>query len=115
MKWTLMVKDRFQAAHYLKGYKGDCAKVHGHTFAVEVKISINSLDKIGIGIDFKTIKAKIKEIMPDHTLLNDVYDFNPTAENLSRHFYQELKKCFPVSEVTVWESDDASATYSEDN
>ncbi|HEX2695163.1 MAG TPA: 6-carboxytetrahydropterin synthase, partial [Acidobacteriota bacterium] len=40
--------------------------------------------------------------------------FNPSAENLSRHFYEELKKLFPVKAVTVWESEDASATYTED-
>ncbi len=115
MSWILKVKDRFQAAHFLKEYKGKCEKIHGHTFQVEVKVKVTGLNKTGIGIDFTEIKKKLSEILPDHTFLNEVYDFNPSAENLSRHFYHELRKHFPVKEVTVWESEDASATYSEDN
>lgn len=115
MSWILRVKDKFQAAHFLKDYKGKCEKVHGHTFHVEVQVEAHQLDKTGISIDFTKIKKKLSRILPDHSLLNDVYDFNPSAENLSRHFFQELKKYFPVKGVTVWESEDASATYSEDH
>jgi len=115
MSWILKVKERFQAAHFLKEYQGKCEKIHGHTFQVEVKVKVTKLDKTGIGIDFVEIKEKLSEILPDHTLLNEVYDFNPSAENLARHFFFELKKHFPVKEVTVWEADDASASYSENN
>lgn len=115
MSWILRVKDRFQAAHFLKYYKGKCEKVHGHTFQVEVEIEVSELDKTGISIDFTEIKKRLSEILPDHTLLNEVYDFNPSAENLSRHFFHELKKYFPVKGVTVWESEDASARFTEDN
>lgn len=114
MSWKLKVQDRFQAAHYLEEYKGKCEKIHGHTFRVEVEIAIAELDGTGIGIDFTEIKEVLAGILPDHTLLNEVFAFNPTAENLSRHFFQALKQQFPVTRVTVWESEDASATYSED-
>jgi 6-pyruvoyltetrahydropterin/6-carboxytetrahydropterin synthase len=115
MSWTLKVRDRFSAAHYLKGYKGKCEKVHGHTFQVEVKIRVGELDPSGIGIYFTEVKKKLASVLPDHTLLNDVYPFNPSAENLARHLYGELKKSYPVRAVTVWESEDASATYAEDD
>jgi 6-pyruvoyltetrahydropterin/6-carboxytetrahydropterin synthase len=114
MSWILKVRDKFQAAHFLKEYQGKCEHMHGHTFHVEVQIEVNELDGTGIGVDFTEIKKKLSAILPDHTLLNDVYDFNPSAENLSRQFFQELKKEFPVKAITVWESEDASATYSED-
>ena len=113
MSWRLRVREKFQAAHFLKEYKGKCEKVHGHTFQVEAVVEVGELDPTGIGVDFTRIKAKLVEILPDHTLLNDVYRFNPSAENLARQFFEELKKCLPVIEVTVWESEDASATYSE--
>jgi len=113
MSWILKVRDKFPAAHFLKGYEGKCEKVHGHTFQVEVQIEVRDLDKTGIGIDFTEIKKTLAGVLPDHTLLNDVYDFNPSAENLARHFYGRLKEVYPVKEVTVWESEDASATYSE--
>jgi len=114
MSWRLRVREKFQAAHFLKEYQGKCEKVHGHTFQVEVVIEVKSLDQTGIGIDFTRIKTKLAEILPDHTLLNEVYPFNPSAENLARRFFDDLKKHFPVVEVTVWESEDACATYSED-
>ena len=114
MGWTLKVRDRFQAAHYLREYKGKCEKVHGHTFHVEVAIRADALDATGIAIDFADIKKALAEVLPDLTLLYEVYAFNPSAENLSRHIHGELKKRFPVASVTVWESEDASATYTED-
>jgi 6-pyruvoyltetrahydropterin/6-carboxytetrahydropterin synthase len=114
MSWTLKVRDKFSAAHFLKGYRGKCEKVHGHTFQVEVEIVVNELGPGGIGVDFAEIKKELAAVLPDHTLLNDAYPFNPSAENLARHLHGELKKHFAVRSVTVWESDDASATYTED-
>jgi len=114
MSWKLKVRDKFSAAHFLREYQGKCEKLHGHTFQVEVEIAVTELDKTGLGIDFVEIKKKLAGILPDHKLLNEVYDFNPSAENLARHFYLELRAFYPVSAVTVWESEDAAATYTED-
>jgi 6-pyruvoyltetrahydropterin/6-carboxytetrahydropterin synthase len=115
MSWTLKVRDKFSAAHYLKEYKGKCEKVHGHTFQVEVEIAVRELDRTGIGFDFTEVKRALTATLPDHTLLNEVFPFNPSAENIARHLYGELKKTYPVKSVTVWESEDASATYAEDD
>ena len=115
MSWTLQVRDKFSAAHYLKEYKGKCEKVHGHTFEVEVAIAVGELGPTGLGYDFTEIKEALAAVLPDHTLLNEAYPFNPSAENIARHLYGELKRRYPVKSVTVWESDDASATYSEDD
>jgi 6-pyruvoyltetrahydropterin/6-carboxytetrahydropterin synthase len=114
MSWKLRVRDRFSAAHYLREYQGKCEKLHGHTFQVEVEIAVKELDKTGIGIDFTGIKKKLTESLPDHTLLNEVFDFNPSAENLAREIYGRMKEFYPVTSVTVWESEDAAATYTED-
>jgi 6-pyruvoyltetrahydropterin/6-carboxytetrahydropterin synthase len=115
MSWTLRVRDRFSAAHFLKGYKGKCEKVHGHTFQVEAALRVDDLDAVGIGVDFSEVKKTLASVLPDHTLLNETYPFNPSAENLARHLYGELKKHYSVRAVTVWDSEDASATYSEDD
>ena len=115
MSWILRVRDRFQAAHFLREYRGKCEKVHGHTFHVEVAVDVRELGPDGLGIDFTLIKQKLAAALPDHTLLNEAYPFNPSAENLARHFHGELKKHYAVRSVTVWESEDASATYSEND
>ena len=115
MSWTLKVRDKFSAAHFLKEYKGKCENLHGHTFHVEVAVAVRELDRTGLGYDFAEIKKALAAALPDHSLLNDVFPFNPSAENLARHLYGELKKSYPVRAVTVWESDDASATYAEDD
>ena len=115
MSWELRVRDRFSAAHYLKEYRGKCEKVHGHTFQVEAVLEVRELDATGIGVDFARIKAALAAVLPDHTLLNEVLPFNPSAENLARHFFEALAKDFPVIAVTVWESEDASATYTPDH
>ncbi len=113
MSWTLRVRDKFSAAHFLREYKGKCEKLHGHTFQVEVEIAAESLDATGIAYDFTDIRKALSEILPDHTNLNEAFSFNPTAENLARHFYGALKGRYPVRRVTVWESEDAGASYSE--
>ena len=115
MSWTLKVRDKFSAAHYLKEYKGKCEKIPGHTFQVEVEIAVRELDRTGIGFDFTEVKRVRTAALPDHTLLNEVFPFNPSAENIARHLYGELKKTYPVKSVTVWESEDASAAYAEDD
>ena len=115
MSWTLRVRDRFSAAHYLKEYRGKCERIHGHTFQVEVAIGVRELDPAGIGFDFIEVKKVLAAALPDHVLLNEALPFNPSAENIARHLYGELKKTYPVRSVTVWESDDASATYAEDD
>jgi 6-pyruvoyltetrahydropterin/6-carboxytetrahydropterin synthase len=115
MSWTLKVRDKFSAAHYLEGYKGKCEKVHGHTFQVEVEVAVRELGRTGIGFDFTEVKKALADALPDHTLLNEALPFNPSAENIARHLYGELGKKYPVKSVTVWESEDASATYAEDD
>lgn len=116
MSWDLIVKDKFSSAHFLEHYKGKCEKMHGHTFGIEVhfKIEEGQLDKSGIGIDFTILKAFLKSILPDHKVLNEVYEFSPSAENLARHFYYEIREKYPVSKVVIWESDYAGASYTED-
>jgi len=114
MSWELVVKDKFSSAHFIEHYKGKCEKMHGHTFQIEVYIKATELDKSGIGIDFCDLKAYLDTILPDHKVLNEVFDFSPSAENLSRYFYYKIKEKYPVSKVVIWESENAGAVYAED-
>jgi 6-pyruvoyltetrahydropterin/6-carboxytetrahydropterin synthase len=114
MSWDLLVRQKFSAAHFLENYHGKCEKMHGHTFELEVHLQTGALDKSGISIDFGVIKEYLRELVPDHRVLNEAYDFSPSAENLARYFFEQIKKKFPVAKVMVWESEDAGAAYAED-
>ena len=117
--WKLVVSDHFDAAHHLEGYPGKCARTHGHTWRVDVAVEGEKLDSMGMIIDFVTIKGKLKMILEelDHYDLNEVpnFTFNPTAENLAKWIYGMMRTSIPqVTSVTVWESPDASVTFSEE-
>ncbi len=113
MNWEIVVKQNFSSAHFLKFYKGKCEKMHGHTFRIEVFFRVEQLEKSGISIDFTEIKAYLKKILPDHQVLNEIYSFSPSAENLAKYFFEKIKKKYPVVKVILWESEDAGAIYSQ--
>lgn len=117
--YTVKVQKQFSSAHNLRGYKGKCEEVHGHNWRVEVTAVSQELDGIGMVLDFKVLKNVLIEILDDldHKHLNELEyfkDINPTSENLARYVYDrmtEKMKSAKIAEVTVWETDTASATY----
>jgi 6-pyruvoyltetrahydropterin/6-carboxytetrahydropterin synthase len=122
--FEVYVKDHFSAAHSLRAYEGDCARVHGHNWMVEVFVRCAELDELGIGIDFRDIKAAVKEVLAglDHCDLNDLPMFaeqNPTSENIARFLYKQLShkldtRNIRVSRVKVSETPGAGAFYWEE-
>ncbi len=123
-RYTLKVVTDFAAAHSLRGYPGDCAKLHGHNWKVEVEVVASRLDEIGIGLDFKTIRKEAKAVCDrlDHEYLNELPPFdriNPTAENIAAHIFTELRRRLDsdtvrVAAVTIWETERASVRYTEE-
>ncbi len=98
----------------MNGYPGNCARVHGHNWIIEVYVRCSELDKVGIGIDFRDIRAALAEVLSnlDHSDLNDLPAFkeeNPTSENIARFIYRQLSgkldtPAFRVSRVKVCET-----------
>jgi len=115
--YEIRVTTQFSAAHNLRNYGGKCENLHGHTWRVEAALKSNDLNDKGFMRDFKEVKQFLKEVISrfDHSYINEVSPFdkiNPTAENLSRHIFEELVKVLPeLFEVSVWESDDARAVF----
>ena len=119
--YTLTVRTSFAAAHRLREYDGNCERLHGHNWQVEVSVSSEQLDDRGIALDFRVIKAAVNDLLSglDHRYLNEVPPFdrlNPSSENLARYLFDEMEKNVPpparIARVTVWESEDARADYS---
>lgn len=122
--YELMVETTFSAAHQLRGYKGNCERLHGHNWKVQVHVLAQKLNEIDIAIDFHEIKRLAAEVVSplDHSMLNELFPFtekNPSSENIAKWIFDSLRKKINsdgvmLSAVTVWESDIASATYYED-
>ncbi len=122
--YEVYVKSHFSAAHCLHGYPGNCSRIHGHNWIVEVFVRCSELNELGIGIDFGDIKSAVREVLAklDHCDLNELAFFqkaNPTSENIARYLHGELSRLInspgiKVSRVKVAETPGAGAFYWEE-
>ena len=123
--YEVTVTGSFSSAHRLREYEGNCEKLHGHNWRVEVTVAGKTVDRLGMLVDFRQAKRALRAILDelDHRYLNDLAPFarmNPTTENLARWIAGRMGSSFPpaggatVSRVTVWESEGCSATYTAD-
>lgn len=124
--FEVTVEDTFAAGHYLRNYKGKCENPHGHNYKVRVTLAGKELDKAGLLVDFKDLREALRQVIErlDHQMMNDLEPFlelNPSAENLAKYFYDETSARLnrvtsgrvQVKNVTVFETDTTTATYSE--
>jgi len=106
-----------ESAHRLPnvpaGHK--CARVHGHSFRVELHVSGPVDAHLGWVMDFADVKAAFDPLYRqlDHHYLNDVPGLeNPTSENLAKWIWQRLKRTLPqLSMVVVHETCTSGARY----
>ncbi len=105
------IKKRFEIAgsHSLNlPYESKCKNLHGHNWIITVHCKATELDGNGMIVDFSGIKKLIKDRL-DHKNLNDIFDFNPTAENIAYWIWTELSPyCFRVD---VQESENNISTF----
>jgi len=104
------ISKRFEisGAHKLAlNYESKCQNLHGHNWIITVHCQSKTLDSNGMVIDFKTAKETISQKL-DHKYINDVVDFNPTAENIAKWICDQIPHCY---KVTVQESEGNIAEY----
>ena len=116
--YTLTVRDRFEASHWLRSYRGRAEPMHGHSWRVEAILEADRLDDEGMAFDFVAVRDQLREEVArfDHGDINQVPPFDvetPTTEHLARWFHERLAARFGdgVIAVTVWEGPDCAATY----
>ena len=118
MRVELTKEFTFEAAHRLPMVPPDhkCARMHGHSFRVEVAVAGPVDERSGWLIDFGDITAIVEPLLKselDHRALNDVPGLeNPTSENLCLWLWKRLSPHLPgLSAVTVHETCTARCTY----
>ncbi len=140
--FTIKNRIEFDTAHYLSGYNGKCANIHGHRYRLIVSICREELvtegHSRGMVEDFSIIKNILKEVEQsfDHKLLIEdneegrnvasalkalpngfdvvMMPFRPTCEEMSRYTFEFLRsKGLLVSEVELFETPNNSCIYSE--
>ena len=107
----------FEAAHRLpfvpEGHK--CARLHGHSYRVEIHVSGEVDADAGWVLDFADIKDAFKPLLAklDHYYLNEIEGLeNPTSENLARWIWDRLLPALPVlSRVVVRETCTSGCVY----
>lgn len=99
------------AAHKLDlDYESSCTSLHGHNWKIKVTCKSSKLNRNGMVTDFKLIKKAVQDKL-DHKCLNEVLEFNPTAENIAKWIYEEIPYCVKVE---VQESEGNVAIYERD-
>ena len=122
----------FCYGHRLLNYDGKCRHLHGHNARAVITLESDSLDECGMVKDFSEVKRLVwtwldREI--DHTmllheddpvlpLLQDagervkIMTENPTAEAIARKIFEYVAaEGFPVTDVTLWETETSYASY----
>jgi 6-pyruvoyltetrahydropterin/6-carboxytetrahydropterin synthase len=109
---------QIEAAHRLpnvpEGHK--CARLHGHSFRIELRVGGEPGEHSGWVMDFADIKRAFQPIYDrlDHHYLNDIPGLeNPTSERLAVWIWEQLKPSLAaLSCVIVHETCTSGCRYS---
>jgi 6-pyruvoyltetrahydropterin/6-carboxytetrahydropterin synthase len=114
MDMSLSVDFHFCAAHLLPHYQGQCSRLHGHNYILQVTLAGRPSPKDGMIRDFDEVKKTVSEKViskVDHYYLNDIVE-NPTAENLCLWMWDQLEPMIPgIREIKLWETPEYCVTY----
>jgi 6-pyruvoyltetrahydropterin/6-carboxytetrahydropterin synthase len=110
----------FSASHILEGLPEGhpCARLHGHNYVVMLHLRAKELNGVGFVTDYRDLDF-VKEYIDahlDHRHLNEVFDFNPSAENIAKYLFDLFKEILPqLYAVEVSETPKTSAAYEIDS
>jgi 6-pyruvoyltetrahydropterin/6-carboxytetrahydropterin synthase len=122
-RYSVRVEARFEAAHFLREYRGISEPLHGHSYKVEADLIAKGggVDQDAIAVDFVSAKRKLEVLARklDYGCINDIPPFtevNPSAENIAEWFARELQAAVEdesavVTAVTIWEGPVNSVTF----
>jgi 6-pyruvoyltetrahydropterin/6-carboxytetrahydropterin synthase len=113
---------KFDAAHSLVNYHGQCENLHGHTYKLRVTIKARSLPDNGMILDFVDLSRIVKEEVVnklDHHFINDIVS-QSTAENIVLWIRGRLigkleTDNYFLYEIVLWETETSFATWRVDD
>lgn len=101
--YKIRTEFEFEAAHYLRlNYSSPCERLHGHSYKCAITLASDKLNENGMIVDFKELKRIIKvkvEDKLDHKNLNEIFEQNTTAENMSKWIYDEINDAFKETNI----------------
>ncbi len=103
----------FESAHVLPHHLGKCARLHGHSYRLDVALD-GPLQQTGPAAgmvqDFEVVSRVVNAAVInalDHRSLNELLD-NPTAEHVVEWIWERLESELPqLAELTLWETPNA--------
>lgn len=131
-------EEEVELAHILDSYDGPCGRIHGHSYKIKVTLEGIIKEYSEMLIDFKDLKAIIKEAIPDHYYLSNsnikmgfqedfrdlldaykidykTYPCRTTAENMSIIYAKAIQEKLPedvfVVNVKLWETRNSFAEW----
>lgn len=101
----------FDSAHKLEEYEGKCRHLHGHTYRLEITVK-GPMGNNGMVFDFSVLKKIVTDkviVKLDHQYLNEVFDFNPTSENIAVWIFEQIDANFcdipcQLESLKLWET-----------
>jgi 6-pyruvoyltetrahydropterin/6-carboxytetrahydropterin synthase len=113
----------FCATHVLTRDGRPIEPQHGHDWRVEAVAQGDSLDAIGVVVDFELLKKTVGHVAArfhyaDITSHPDFAGQSPSAEAVARYFFREVRRGMGpegsfLRRVRVWEAPGCSAAYQE--
>ena len=138
--YSIRTECSFDAAHFLSGYNGKCAYMHGHRWRVIIELQSEHImpdgTTRGMVVDFGELKEDLKCVVDyfDHSIIAEdktlsfrtmealkdegfkiiIVGFRPTAENFAKYFYDKIRDMgYEVRQAIVYETPNNSAAYYE--
>ena len=74
-------------AHHVRGHRGPCISLHGHTWRFEVTLEANELDSEGFVVDFDRVHEELLDPcfrLLDHSLALGEASYSETSSDLAR-------------------------------
>lgn len=101
--WVISKDFAFSASHALEGLPAEhqCARLHGHNYIVRVTLGAQRLNDVGFVVDYgelKPVQQFIDDTL-DHRHLNEVLNFNPTAEHMASWLSHRVREALPRDAV----------------